>query len=216
MALTLQCLSRAACRQQVLAASPRVLGAVTPKTPAISPSVVSAARFSPFSAAAVSFGDLETATPKALDTVTGPTFGDSLWHRTVAGPASPATFLRQAKASAAAQQELARAARPCAEAALQHFLARRSHASAPIKNTSGTPSLFGGHGARTMSAAAANTNTALPTLLGRRTSEPASEPPAVGKPELEFDAFSAARQAREVFFARQQRIGSRGIDNRVP
>lgn len=215
MALTLQCLSRAACRQQVLAASPRVLGAATPKTPAMSPSVVSAARFSPFSAAAVSFGDLETATPKALDTVAGPTFGDSFWHRTVAGPASPATFLRQAKASAAAQQELARAARPCAEAALQHFLARRCHASAPIKITSDTPSLLGGHGAK-MSAAAANTNIALPTLLGRRTSEPASEPAAVGKPELKFDAFSAAHQAREAFLARQQRIGSRGIDKRVP
>lgn len=67
MALTLQCISRAACRQPAVAS--KTLAVVTPRS-SFSPLTGGAAHFSPFSTAAVCFGDLETATPKALSTMT--------------------------------------------------------------------------------------------------------------------------------------------------
>jgi len=215
MALTLQGLSRAACRQQLLAASPKVLRAFTPKTPAFSPSVGGAARFSPFSTAAVSFGDLETATPKALETMTGSAFGGALWQRTSSGGASPACCLRQAKASAAAQQELAMAARQSAEAALRHFLARRRQAWPETVAMGNAQAVLEGQGPRTLLRRCPSTAT-LPTLLGRSKVDAPSQPPTERAPEFEFDAVAAAHHAREAFLARQQRIGSRGIDQRVP
>merc|ERR1740123_260330 len=96
MALSLHGLSRTV--GAVGAASPKVLGAITPKTPktpAFSPFARGTASVLPLTAA-VSFGDLQPTTPKAL------------------GRATP-SFMRHARTSVAAQRDLAEAARPCAE-----------------------------------------------------------------------------------------------------
>jgi len=197
MALTLQGLSRAA--GAIGAASPKVLGAATPKTPktpAFSPLVRGIASCSPLSSAAVSFGDLKAAaTPKAL------------------GKTVP-SFLSQARASVAAQQELVNAERPYAEIAHQYYLARRSQGSAAAAVGSNAPTLLGGLGLKTSQADSVKASS-LPVLLG--SSEPsAPRPPAAAKTvRFEFDPMQAAREARESFLAKQQQRESR-VDVRVP
>jgi len=193
MALTLQGLSRAA--GAIGAASPKVLGTVTPKTPktpAFSPLTRGVASCSPLSSAAVSFGDLKAATPKAL------------------GKTVP-NFFSQARASAAAQQDLGNAARPYAEIAHQYFLARRSQAVAAAAIGNNAPTLLGGWGMKTSQADSvkASSAPALPVLLG--SSEPsAPHPPMTAKSvRFEFDPMHAAREARSSFLAKQQQHASR-------
>merc|ERR1719203_247791 len=99
MAVILQGLNRTA--GAVGAASPKVLGAIAPKTSkpaAFSPLALGAACFSPLSTSAVALGDLQTATPKP-------------WAKVVP------SFLHRARASAAAKRESVEAARPFAEIA---------------------------------------------------------------------------------------------------
>jgi len=199
MAVALQCLSRAAGRQHALSGSPRVLGAITPKTPAFSPCAGGPAFFSPLPASTRSFGTgLMQATPASSPV-------DVAWFQS--GGKSPAWYLRQAAASAAAQKEMAEAARPCAEAAHRFFLARGSLARDIPSATDKLPRLLGAQGPRTSSSLAARDAPALPVLLGRST---ARQAPAACGLEAEFDPMAAAQEARQAFLARQRRIDSRG------
>lgn len=188
LAVALQCLSRAAGRQHAVSASPRILGAVTPKTPALSPCASGPAFFSPLPASSRSFG-------------TG------LMQATPASSPVDAWYLRQAAASAASQQERAEAARPCAEAAHRFFLARGSLARDIPSATDELPRLLGAQGPRTSSSLAATDTQALPVLLGRSTARQA--PVACGL-EAAFDPLAAAQEAKKAFLARQGRIDSRG------
>jgi len=189
MALRLQGLSRAA--GAVGAASPKVLGAVTPKTPktpAFSPLARSVAR-SPLSSAAVTFGDLKAATPKAL--------GKGV-H----------SFLSQTRASTLAQQELAKAARSHAEVAQQYFLARQSRGRPAETLSSAAPTLLSGWGLRTNEADASRAEP-LPVLLGS-SQLPAPHTSAMARTvKFEFDPLQAARDARERHLARQQQRDGR-------
>lgn len=196
MALTLQCLSRAACRQQV-AASPRVLGVVTPKTPALSPCVGGPAFFSPLSTAAFS-----------------PSPSEGIWQRAAIGGRSP--FLCQARSVAVAQQEAVETSRLCAEAARQHFLARGSHSRQSAVFVDGPmPILLGRQGSKRSKTDVPSAE-ALPVLLGRVKAPPAPEPAKVCAGESEFDPIRAAHTARDAFLARQKRIDGRGITKQVP
>merc|ERR1712129_548416 len=167
------------------------MGAFSPLTRGVS-------SCSPLSSAAVSFGDLKAATPKAL------------------GKTVP-NFFNQARASAAAQQDLGNAARPYAEIAHQYYLARRSQAAAAAALGNNAPTLLGGWGLKPSTADSVNTNfaPALPVLLG--SSEPsAPHPPMTAKSvRFEFDPLHAAREARSSFLAKQQQRDSR-VDVRVP
>jgi len=211
MALSLQCLSRTACRQQTsfLALSPQVLGAATPRTPARSPEVAAGLRGSPF------FAEMTpTASPKGLN------FFQESWQTPTSR--SPAGLLSQARAAAAAQQELAAAARPAAEDALKHFLARRSRRAAapPASDDLRIPKGLLGQrlavapaGGRRCFAAPALSQAhlakpSLPVLLGSR---PAPEAAAPRASLLEETASAAERaeEARQTFLARQHRIKSR-------
>lgn len=71
MALTLPCLSRAVCAEQLLTASPKILGGAVPWRLAASTPVRKGAHFSPFCGSRrVSFNNMETATPRALQDMT--------------------------------------------------------------------------------------------------------------------------------------------------
>jgi len=201
MAVALQCLSRAAGRQHALSASPRVLGAVTPKTPAMSPSAGGPAFFSPVPTSMRSFGTgLLQATPASSPV-------EAAWFQS--GGKSPAWYLHQAAASAAAQQEMAEAARPCAEAAHRFFLARGSRARALDipPGTDALPRLLGTQRPRSSSSLAAQDPQELPVLLGRTAARRAPETTDF---EPAFDSRTAAHEARKAFLARQRRIESRG------
>jgi len=178
-----------------------VLGAVTPKTPAMSPSAGGPAFFSPVPTGTRSFGaGLLQATPASSPV-------EAAWFQS--GGKSPAWYLRQAAASAAAQQEMAEAARPCAEAAHRFFLARGSRARAldipPA--TDELPRLLGTQRPRSSSSVAAQEPQALPVLLGRTAARRAPETTDFEPP---FDPLTAAQEARKAFLARQRRIESRG------
>lgn len=201
MSLSLQCLSRAARQQgqqQLLAASPTMLGAAVSRTPGSSPLAPSLASRSPF-------GHLGGLTPKEV---------------TVSG--NPASLLGQARAAAAAQQELAAAARPCAEAALQHFLHRRGlrGCSATENRASETsagavgPVLLGRQHLQVPARASTTPAPQLPVLLGRTRTHM-----ALARPEdapAACDAMQAARHARDAYLTRQQQRASRGVGMRVP
>jgi len=108
MAVTLKFLSRAPCKQQLLAGSPKVLSAVTPKTPARSPLAACSPAF---------FSSYERTPLRSFEDTSALSFGTL--------PVSGA-FRRAAEASAVAQQDLASSVRPSAESARQHFLARKT------------------------------------------------------------------------------------------
>jgi len=197
MALTLHGLNRAV--GAVSAASPKVLGAITPKTPktpAFSPFARGAASVLPLPTEAFSFGDLQTTTPKAL------------------GRATP-SFMRHAHVSAAAQRDLAEVARPYAEVAHKYHLARcnRDHPAAAA--TSNRPTLLGGRGFKAGDNVGSITSDPLPVLLGRSETS-VSTPPTAKSVRFEFEPHQAARDARDMFMARQQQIKSRGASLRVP
>merc|ERR1719384_2251235 len=164
-----------------------MMGAVTPKTPMVSPPAAGAGRFSPSAVISVSFGDLDTATPKTLEAMAA-----SSWS--FAGGASSSRLLRQAKAAAAAQQELASAARPHAEAARRHFLARESSWSAD--GAGAAPVLLGRRHATVPDVLCIET---LPTFLGRPAIPASVRPPPEREAAFEFDAVAAARRSRDAF-----------------
>jgi len=224
MALTLQCLSRAVCKQPVLAATPRTLGAVTPKTPALSPGASPVAHFSPFVGASPFasrspfFGDLSSATPTAKNLA-------EAWQ-----PASQSVdaFLARARASTAVQQELAAEARPAAEAARRLFLDRRG-CDCPSPDGSLTDragSVLLGHGtrteAKTLGAAVADPVTppctqqeqavvgpSLPVLLGRPAPAQTAAPSELGALIRELNSEHAAQRAQQAFMTRKQCIEGR-------
>mmetsp|Transcript_67510 Transcript_67510/g.170332 ORF Transcript_67510/g.170332 Transcript_67510/m.170332 type:complete len:273 (-) Transcript_67510:394-1212(-) len=110
MAATLKFLSRTPCKQHLLAASPKLLGSVTPKTAAKSP-LASGSAF---------FGNFEHTPLQGSEETAAPNFGIL--------PVASA-FRRSAEASAAAQKDLAASVRPSAESARQHFLAKQTQRS---------------------------------------------------------------------------------------
>jgi len=95
-------------QQQLLAASPKVLSAVTPKTPARSPLAACSPAF---------FSNYEYTPKSMLEDTSTLSFG--------ALPVSSA-YKRTVEASIAAQQGVAVSAHPSAESARQHFLARQT------------------------------------------------------------------------------------------
>lgn len=150
-------------------------------------------------------------------------WSDAHWHKMSPAGGSPASLLRQAKESAAAQQEFAAAARPSAEAALHNFMARRSRISqAPAGSGSPggvglAPVLLGARGLATSSKGHDVSSTSnLPVLLGRRPEMAVATPPVGKSVKFQFDPMDAAREARNTFLARRQRIESRDVDVRVP
>jgi len=197
MALTLQGLSRAAC-----AASPRVLGAVTPRTPKtpvtpfFSPVARGAACFSPMPDAVASFGDLSAfSTP----------FGDLSAFSTPkpVSTAAPSLF-QQARASMVAQQDLAEEARPLAESAHQYFLSRRSQGLSAIALSGAYPTLLR-CGAKSTPVA-----DSLPTLLGSK-EPPAAAPVSMAMESEQANPLHAAQEAHKAFMARQQQREGRGL-----
>merc|ERR1711956_32062 len=79
---------------------------------------------------------------------------------------SPECFFQRPRASAAMQQELSAATRPCAQAALEHFWARRNRACPAVSVANGLPSLLVGHASNLRPASASSVGT-FPVLLGR-------------------------------------------------
>mmetsp|Transcript_47846 Transcript_47846/g.120608 ORF Transcript_47846/g.120608 Transcript_47846/m.120608 type:complete len:270 (-) Transcript_47846:155-964(-) len=124
MAVTLKFLSRTPCKQHLLAASPKVLGSVTPKTPVRSP----LASGSPF------FGNFEHTPLRGSEEAKAVSFGT---------PSASGPFRRSAEASAAAQQDLAASVRPSAESARQHFLAKQTQRSGEATFAERQGGLFG-------------------------------------------------------------------------
>jgi len=172
MAVTLKFLSRAPCKQQLLAGSPKVLSAVTPKTPARSPLAACSPAF---------FSSYERTPLRSFEDASALSFGTL--------PVSGA-FRRAAEASAAAQQDLASSARPFAESARQHFLAKKTLRFGETTCAESPSDLPG---------------VVLPTLLRQQDTAPAEASPPQ---DVTASARACAERAREHFLARQaQRSG---------
>jgi len=172
MAVTLKFLSRAPCKQQLLAGSPKVLSAVTPKTPARSPLAACSPAF---------FSNYERTPLRSFEDASALSFGTL--------PVSGA-FRRAAEASAAAQQDLASSARPFAESARQHFLAKKTLRFGETTCAESPSDLPG---------------VVLPTLLRQQDTAPAEASPPQ---DVTASARACAERAREHFLARQaQRSG---------
>jgi hypothetical protein len=175
MAVTLKFLSRAPCTQQLLAASPKVLSAVTPKTPAKSPlAACSPAFFSSYE---------RTPVRSPVDTsVLG--FG--------ALPMASGGALRRAVETS---QELAASVRPSAESARQHFLARRALRFGEATCAESQGGLLGS-GLPTL---LRQQDAAVPAAVADE------EVAATSQQELATSAREYAERAHEHFLARQAR-----------
>jgi len=183
MAVSLKFLSRAPCKQQLLAASPKVLSAVTPKTPARSPLAACSPSF---------FGNYEHTPKQIVEDASILSFG--------ALPISSA-FRHTAEAPVATRQGLAVSARPFAENARQHFLAKqtlRSSEAASAGNSDGIPGL------------------GLPTLLRQADAACANGTLGGSEDAPQQDTLITARtyaeRAHEHFLAKQARRSKLGSE----
>mmetsp|Transcript_47037 Transcript_47037/g.118487 ORF Transcript_47037/g.118487 Transcript_47037/m.118487 type:complete len:273 (-) Transcript_47037:101-919(-) len=183
MAVSLKFLSRAPCKQQLLAASPKVLSAVTPKTPARSPLAACSPAF---------FGNYEHTPMRSLEDTSALGFGTL--------PVSGA-FRRAVEASVAAQQDLVASARPSAESARQHFLARRTLCLGEATCAESPGGLLG---------------SGLPTLLRQHDAAQTTDAQdsRVDTPEqdLATSARAYAERAHEHFLARRAQKSGAGIE----
>jgi len=234
MAASLQFLSRAAAPvQQALAATPKRLGAMTPKTPVKAPAMSPSSLLQRGSSSPFFLGQDPMTWPEA-SVATSPSF--RLWscsERSAGG--LPASFLLQAQASATAQEELAAAARPRAEAALRHFLsaqedrASRSTAAASGSEESGRGAVLLGQESRAVAGGLSallelhppdalqehffeqQSAKARPVLLGRSlvAGGVAWRRQEESKTIGELDAREAAQVAHEAFLAKLQRVQGR-------
>jgi len=180
MAVTLKFLSRAPCKQQLLAASPKVLSAVTPKTPARSPLAACSPAF---------FSNYEHTPMRSFEDTSALSFGTL--------PVSGA-FRRAVEASVASQQDLAASARPSAESARQHFLARRTLRFGEAICAESPDAL---------------PSSGMPTLLRQQDAAPATGAKGCSEDAPQQDNATSAREyaerAREHFLARRaQRSGA--------
>lgn len=180
--MTLKFLSRAPCKQQLLAASPKVLSAVTPKTPAKSPLAACSPAF---------FSNYEHTPMRSLEDTSALSFGTL--------PVSGA-LRRAVEASVAAQQDLAASARPSAESAREHFLARRTLRFGEATCAESPDGFLPG--------------SSMPTLLRRVDATAAAQ--GRSQDTLEQDPATSARasaeRAREHFLARRARRSSDGAE----